>query len=269
MTCNGYYCSQSQPKNNNQTWMKNIPGNRKISEMTIPGTHDTCARNLFYYAETQKWSVEDQLKAGIRLFDMRCRHYQNNFLIHHGSFYCSITFGDCLNIIQKFLKENPSEAVIMRVKEEYNAFETSRSFRSSFELNYMNCWPGLIHLSETIPTLDDIRGKIWAIVDFDYDKMFRWNQIIMQDEYIVNYNFYFNKDTIDNKINNVKAQLQIAISGDKNTLYGNFFSGAGTMPPTDVAGYTNRLIYNYKGRLGFVLFDFPGEDIIKHCIDQN
>jgi hypothetical protein len=55
-------------------------------------------------------------------------------------------------------------------------------------------------------------------------------------------------------------------------IYVNYLSGVsdyGIITPKYCAYYTNKEVFKYKGRLGFVLLDFPGEDLIEYLIKQN
>jgi hypothetical protein len=59
-------------------WMSYIDGNKKLSELTIPGTHDTCAEDVNKgevvreFVQTQNKPLNEQLDAGIRFLDIRC-----------------------------------------------------------------------------------------------------------------------------------------------------------------------------------------------------
>ena len=102
--------------------MSTIPGHQLIDTISIPGTHDSGADvSPAGWVGTQDWSILQQLYNGVRFLDIRCRHINNIFAIHHGSFYLNKVFGDVLRDVTQFLRENPSETVLMRVKEEYNA----------------------------------------------------------------------------------------------------------------------------------------------------
>ena len=96
MTCQPHYCTQDHPKYESVAWMKEV-SNRKVSELTIPGTHDTCCTKKLDFCQTQTYSLTCQLRDGIRFFDIRCRHIENVFAIHHGLVYCGIMFGEVLN----------------------------------------------------------------------------------------------------------------------------------------------------------------------------
>ena len=106
-------------------WMNNIPDNKYLSELTIPGTHDSYARygnNAFAapYAICQDWTVEKQLEEGIRFFDVRFRPFKNSFTVHHGPVWQKKYGGDVFREFKDFLKKNPRETVLFSYKDETN-----------------------------------------------------------------------------------------------------------------------------------------------------
>ena len=77
------------PKN----WMQGIKDNTSLSDITIPGTHDSGTQNvdLPIWSKTQTLSVAEQLNIGIRYFDLRLEHVSDvyyNAQIVHGSSNC-------------------------------------------------------------------------------------------------------------------------------------------------------------------------------------
>ena len=78
---------------------------------------------------TQALSIIEQLEAGIRFLDIRCRHIDNKFAIHHGKIFLGFFFGDVLNWVQTFLANYQTETVFMRIKPEHTEGEgVTRSF---------------------------------------------------------------------------------------------------------------------------------------------
>ncbi len=59
------------PANYTTGWMETLDDEKFISDITLPGTHESLALHGGFIAECQAWSLEDQLKAGIRFFDFR------------------------------------------------------------------------------------------------------------------------------------------------------------------------------------------------------
>ena len=76
----------SEPSSGEPDWMADLDDTRMVAELTIPGTHDSGARFDLAQglAKCQDLTIADQLAAGVRFFDLRCRHVQDQFLIYHG-----------------------------------------------------------------------------------------------------------------------------------------------------------------------------------------
>ncbi|WP_278380579.1 phosphatidylinositol-specific phospholipase C domain-containing protein, partial [Chryseobacterium arthrosphaerae] len=136
------------------SWMTGLQDNISISKISIPGTHDSGARVdaplLPGTAKTQTLSIAEQLNAGVRFLDIRCRHIDNSFTIHHGPIYQNLNFDDVLNACYAFLNSHPSETIIMSVKEEYDASNTTRSFEQTFD-SYVQKNSAKWDLGTTIP----------------------------------------------------------------------------------------------------------------------
>lgn len=113
----------------NPTWMSKLPDSVPLSAISIPGTHESLARGYGeVISECQSLTLEQQLEAGVRGLDVRCRHISNSFAIHHGIVFMHLMFGDVLNVLESFLQINPSETVIVRIKEEHTPENVTRSF---------------------------------------------------------------------------------------------------------------------------------------------
>jgi 1-phosphatidylinositol phosphodiesterase len=142
-------------------WMGAIAGSTSIAGLSIPGTHDTGARVEVTPGTTkcQDLTVPDQLSAGIRYFDIRCRNVGNKFDIYHTNVYQNLSFDDVLQSIFSFFASNPGETIIMSMKEEQPASNSTNTFEQTFDA-YAALHPDRWYLAPTIPTLDQARGKI-------------------------------------------------------------------------------------------------------------
>jgi 1-phosphatidylinositol phosphodiesterase len=69
---------------NNPRWMTDLKDNVLLSELSIPGTHDTMSFYGGDAVQTQGMSLPNQLISGIRVLDIRCRNSRNTFPIYHG-----------------------------------------------------------------------------------------------------------------------------------------------------------------------------------------
>src|SRR5262249_8352609 len=141
--------------------MSSIPDQYSLSQLSLPGTHNTCARYepLSGTARCQALSLKEQLHAGIRFLDIRCRHLDNGFVIHHGAIYQNMDFDAVLSTCSDFLHKYPSESIIISVKEEYNPSNNTRSFEQTFD-DYVKRYKGDWYLDAAIPTMQQARGKL-------------------------------------------------------------------------------------------------------------
>jgi len=264
MTCNGHYCTEATPSALFPNWMRRIPNSKSISEITLPGTHDSCCRKTWEFAETQTWTLSEQLHAGVRFLDIRCRHINNVFAIHHGLIFCGIFFGEVLNTLSSFLSENPSETVLMRIKEEYKPESNTRSFQDTFSF-YLNAFENLFYMGNYIPNLGEARGKIVLLRDFSYEKGLSYQIMDIQDKWNVDTLF-----SLKAKEDAVNSQCVKAVNGLSSKIFANYCSGCGWgCYPFTTAQYTNEIPLKYVGRLGVVIQDFIGEKVIEYLIKQN
>lgn len=102
-------------------WMQDLDGNRVVAKMSIPGTHDTAANTGNAWVKTQDMDIKKQLENGIRFFDIRLVHDNGTLKLCHDSYVFNTTFvKDVLKITANFLKEHPSETVIMTIKRDHD-----------------------------------------------------------------------------------------------------------------------------------------------------
>ncbi len=261
----GAYAHDSNNQVRNPDWMSLLPKSLLLSELSIPGTHDSMTYNsgLIYGGDTaqcQALSLEDQLLSGIRALDIRCVHYKNlstgvdTFAIYHGAFYQGSNFDDVLSTVSTFLNAHPGETVLMRVKEEDPSMDmlpgfslTGTPFNETFE-SYANKYSDVIWVPGdpfVMPKLRDVRGKIVILQDFDdkysygpnKDKNFGilWDTLDIQDAYNVTNATMYDKWTAINT-----QMTHTNISGYNEKLYVNYLSGTGvpmTLPYFVASGH--------------------------------
>jgi 1-phosphatidylinositol phosphodiesterase len=253
-------------------WMTSIGDSVLLSQLTIPGTHDSGAmyEPVSGTAKCQSLTIAQQLSAGVRFLDVRCRHYQDAFVIHHGSIYQNQNFDDVLTACQSFLTANPGETIIMSVKEEYDAYNNTRTFADTFNA-YVSAYSGLFNLTSSIPTLGNSRGKIILVRRFSGitgglaanswgdNALFTTGSLRVQDYYQVS------SSTNDNKIAAIESLFNEALAGSSGTLYLNFCSGyksiLGIPNIPSVSGDVNNWLASYFGenicnRYGIAIMDF-------------
>ena len=114
-------------------WMKDIPDNTKFSQLTIPGTHDSCSLFGICCARTQAWTLVEQMRAGIRYFDIRLRRIDNTLRAYHGFVDQKETFDRILSYAMNFLENNPSESIILEIISEYDPKNCTKSFAQLYD----------------------------------------------------------------------------------------------------------------------------------------
>jgi 1-phosphatidylinositol phosphodiesterase len=113
---------------NSRNWMSKIDDNTIITNLSIPGTHNSGTSGYKWpdpcikYARCQELNILEQLQCGVRFLDLRIALVGKKEVLRitHGK--CRTTFltlSDAFKQIAEFLYENPTEAVIclLRVEE--------------------------------------------------------------------------------------------------------------------------------------------------------
>ena len=285
-------------------WMADLPDSLPISAISVPGTHETMARFGGPAPRCQTLTLEQQLNAGLRAFDIRLRHIEDVFAIHHRAYFQNAYFGnDVLQVFIDFLAAHPSETIFMRAQREHNVQDVTRSFGATFAW-YMASYGHAVWQTDdptTYPTLGEVRGKIVILQECHADKdddlpcdggMFApvksygypWSALSIQDDYKV----YWTHVSMNGKWENIWNHLWLAAASDPSIMFANFTSGSTGMNPVDVARgiwipfkYSdgmNERTYRYlkyvldqgvHWRTGLILSDFPGPGLIDVIIAHN
>lgn len=263
-------------------WMDLVDDSMKLSELSIPGTHDSGAMNPDTSIEltrirltTQDLTISDQLLSGVRFLDIRVRYIENEFQLYHEDVSLQVSFTQVLNDCRLFLAVWPRQTIIMSVKEESSASDNDPNvtFQARFK-QYCDVNSGLWYLENRIPAMGEVRGKIVlfrrfpldtttadktkTIADaakgginaypFQNDATFTIEgppRLTIQDEFEV-----LVSDELDEKYDRVKDLLDQASAptSSMDTLYVNFGSSAGGSlhtRPRDTANEINPKLVSY------------------------
>ncbi|XP_016137475.1 1-phosphatidylinositol phosphodiesterase-like [Sinocyclocheilus grahami] len=262
------------PANYTISWMETLDDQKLISDITLPGTHESLALHGGFIAECQAWSLEDQLKAGIRFFDFRVVPLGKKLLIMHGPVYQSATLKNALKTIKTFLSKYKSETVLVRVKPVLFLKNKVPLLVENMAKNDPDCWT-----EETIPNIGQVRGKIVFVQKNAVRLGIRLYETDRHNDYIVT---------------NVEKKIIIIINHLNDTAYEqyragwvvlNYSSGTGiprlslTINPKSLAKQINPWLYkhlnneskktNPKPCFGVIAMDFPGLDLIKKVTEFN
>jgi 1-phosphatidylinositol phosphodiesterase len=237
-------------------WMGKLKDDVRLSQLSLPGTHDTMS---FYGGEavqTQTLSLPNQLESGVRVLDIRCRHigFGNGvfrFAIVHGATHQNAFFEDVLNAAVTFLKAHPRETVFMRVKEEGDPqnIPPDRDFAKTFSQYWDDArwqayfWPPPPRDSAN-PRLEEVRGKIVILRNFPVFSRdpsppaiygIDYASFQIQDEFVMRTNW----DLYD-KWTKVLNHMRAADTGSQNVKYMNYLSASrGSFPYFVASGHSN------------------------------
>ncbi|MBV9692729.1 MAG: phosphatidylinositol-specific phospholipase C [Alphaproteobacteria bacterium] len=237
-------------------WMGALRDDVRLSQLSLPGTHDTMSFFGGDAVRTQTLSLPNQLESGIRVLDIRCRHVRfgassYRFAIVHGATHQNAFFDDVLDAAVNFLKAHPRETVFMFVNEEAapENIPPGRDFAMTFAQYWDDArWQKVFWQPPPRnggnPRLDQIRGKIVILRNFPvfsrdpappelYGIDYRSLQI--QDEFVMNSNW----DLYD-KWTKVLNHLRAADTGSQNITYMNYLSASrGSFPYFVASGHSN------------------------------
>ncbi len=289
------------------SWMSVIPPGRRVTQFTIPGSHDTGTWNTDKpHSKCQAISLKEQLQAGIRFIDVRVKQDDNNgspdFGIYHGkgnTEWMHLWFSsDIVATCKQFLSDHPSETIIMCVKDEWGS---TVDFESHLELYLTD---SLCLKAQDAPSMARARGRIVLFNRCDFGTLgilagTGWpndgtgdvntgsNVLKVQDVY----SFGGVTDLgakVDTKWSLVEQHLNGAKGDtDAGNWWINFSSASGdpaVLDPVHIAqGWSgqdgvNKKLQSYlgtnnKGNFGTVMMDFPefpdSGDVVKRLIRTN
>ena len=251
-------------------WMKRLPQDALLSNLSIPGTHDSAALHngfSFGFARCQSLTLREQLDLGIRFLDIRCRHQNDRFQIYHGVINQRISFAEVMQVCDAFLDENPSECLLISVKEESKSEAITRDFQATFleeTKPYRQRW----YTAEVTPSVGIARGKIVLIDRVGNLGGLNWVKMNLQDDY---------QALPEVKKQKIAQHLDATRDGGFDQWFLNYASG--TVPsrlinPESYASLINPFLLSQVNqrqgdRLGVVVMDFPSEEIVEKIIESN
>lgn len=284
-----------------------IPDNVYLSEINIPGTHDSCTAycSMENMCRCQSMTVREQLSAGIRLFDIRLGAKSDDFFLVHSLATCYsdkekqrvLYFEEVLKYFREFLKENPEETLIVSIKQDRGIM--NRWFFPRFYGKYIKGNEDEWCLENENLTLSECRGKmvlmrrckVWrsflrenpAGLDFshwkdqDGKKKVHPLPVILNDHTVATVQDRYGlpavkkwKECICPFLENAHANI------GKNSFAVHFLSTANRGKGETIlepAQKVNAEFIKYELKKdvpsGWMLFDFPSEELIDKVIKSN
>lgn len=152
-------------------WMSQIADNTSLADISIPGTHDSGTKWINTpiagaWTTTQDLTIPDQLAAGVRFLDIRLAYDSTktgSAKVMHSSIEClnenneTMTFTDVCRYLAVFLSKNPTETVLVSIKEDAGdaAQALANAVYNTINTTYANFW----YTGYSTPTLRNVRGK--------------------------------------------------------------------------------------------------------------
>ena len=265
-------------------WMKELPDNTPLREMSIPGTHDSGALHSIgdVAGKCQDLSIADQLAIGVRFFDIRLQLKNDQFVVVHSFVDQALTFEEVLADIKVFMKVHPSETLIISIKKEADSANSTKEFADALE-QQLSEYQEIFAFDQTLPeTLGEMRGKAYVISRFPNATLgvpadrgwqdstsFELGELYVQDNYCI--------PNIEVKINDIKKTFQYSTTHtDKLTLnFASCYLDSGFPPlyagtaAQDVNQWLGAHLNDYEGALGIVICDFITSDLAKLIYERN
>ena len=172
---NFQYNGQTVSSNN---WMSALPDDLKITDISIPGTHDVGSCYLSKNQgglSTQRYFIDEMLNAGVRHLDLRTGlddsdivriiHSDAHALNHDGE---ELSLEETMEWLIAFLDKNPGETLILQPKMDKQGgkcdYLTYKKLREYAVGKGKYIWAG-----DHVPTLGEVRGKILVLSRLNTD----------------------------------------------------------------------------------------------------
>ena len=201
-------------------WMSSLSDNTIISEMTIPGTHDSGATHSIFdvSGKCQDLNIKSQLNIGVRFLDIRLQLVNNELVVVHSFVDQKLKFSKVLNDIDNFLSKYDSEFIIMSIKEDNSSKDSTIDFNEAL-LTQLSQYDK-ITLNNSLPnTLKEARGKVYILNRFTSQDIgiaayygwqdstiFEIGNLYIQDNYSVD-SFLIKKEDITKTFEYSKSNL--------------------------------------------------------------
>lgn len=286
-------------------WMGELPDDVSLSEITIPGTHESAARYVMlgYSLRCQETSITDQLNNGYRYLDLhialdKSKKEHSIKLVRafgncheSGNLFSSyLHLNDVTGDIYKFLQEHNKETVIVnfKIEDDDNIKEVQKLLAEELQANE-DYW----YTDEEIPILGDARGKAVLATRFT-DKAdtgviglnMIWDEQDNSKPVDIPYELYVNDSFrlwVQDRYNySVEDKYEAVIDGlenceaDQNTFFLNFVSTSGDGKIGHPRGYAKNLNdllmeYNFRNNTsyGIIIVDFGDANLARKIYYTN
>ena len=285
------------------SWMKNIPNDTFISNINIPGTHNTCSLfcDFSFASRCQSHTLTEQLNMGVRFIDIRAEKKGDGLYVVHSISKCyspqkrrvRLSVKDGVDECFDFLENHPTETIIFSFKR-----DAGDSPENTLKLFFETCIKGkenFWYTENKTPEISRVRGKIVLLnrcaktidntgfsgiscgLDFTgWPYMER-----VENSHKLPMNFDTEKAYIQDFYKmNPKEKWTLAIKPfllenlEENSVIINMFSG--TTPLNLPKKYAKTVLKKFikfplekQKKYGWIILDYPTENVIKNIVESN
>lgn len=290
-------------------WMADLPDDVLLSEINIPGTHDSATQyvQLSFFSKCQGKNIYKQLRDGYRYLDIRLgdakQYCEDAFALVHGFTNCkegalpwskTLYLDRVLTDCYMFLEEHPSETVVFVVKHEHGDMPIAQvqELLNSYVAENPEKWL----LTDTIPTLGEARGKLVLVrryedeaglgqaagLQVDWGQQSGHNDISLASEATVNAHLtayvqdryeYGSKDKWNAFVKGIEETQGL---DERESICINFLSTKGTLayghPYSHARKLNAQLLeedWSDGTRLGWVVMDFGNAQLAREIYETN
>lgn len=292
-----------------KNWMSELPGSLNISQINIPGTHDSCAFRVQFpiLSKCQNMSISEQLNSGIRFLDIRVEKDSKKLKLVHDIADCKtpeskgekLFLDKVIKYCKTFLSENSSETILLSYKRDDGANQ-EETFDIFFE-EYLDNDP-IWYKENRVPTLNEVRGKIvllnrdnidknnenytdfntginlsnWVYQKENIERIYEEARLSKRDGTPTEMTFFVQDLyglTPQNKWNFAISPF-INSPPEKDGILITFFSCSSLFSnPKRSAGYINKKLSDATlqkaKKYGWIIMDYPTKKFIKEIINSN
>lgn len=271
-------------RNSAGAWMAKLDDSRSIRTVSIPGTHDSGALYSFagIFGKCQTLKISQQLEIGVRFLDLRLRLVDDELFVYHNFVEQKANFDDVLSELVSFLRQNPTEFLIVSLKEEEAPVRSGKPFSETVEAALCR-YPEIVCTDDSLPeTVGSARGKMHILARYEnseigldcasgweHNTSFRLNDLYIQDHYKL--------DRAEEKMPDITAAFAAAASGAYGMVlnYTSCYltegfppSYAGT-PAHIINPWLQRQLTEADGPAGVVICDFITSELSMAIIGRN
>lgn len=270
-------------QSDNSTWMARLDDSAPLNTLSIPGTHNAGSLYSFadVYGKCQTLPIKDQLTLGVRLFDIRLRLVNDELCIVHSIADQMTDFDEALGDMLDFLRKNPSEFLLVSIKQETAPKNSKVDFVKTLE-DMLRSFPEVSDKTTLPKTVREARGLIHILSRYENSSMglpcydgwidddaFEMGEVYVQDNYKVK--------SEEEKIADVEATLRISEKREYELVlnFASCYFPSGFPPvyagiPThDINAHLLESLPEGEGACGVILCDFITSELAEAIIRRN